>query len=392
MIIAVALSLVAFLTFGNNQPVKADDRCGPGYTCWESNGGEATVFSRCRPYGNNSYCGGVGGPDYCDCVGSTDCTCTLSGTDCEGGDPYNTGTCYCADVITVCTNDTDCLYGSCGDGGCDGEWECPGPTGTATIGCCYGSDDPGYCGDGTCDSGETCSSCEVDCGVCPPSCDTVSADVEANNQDNNITVSGPYDIDWSSTNASSCTMNGLPVNTSGHQDYDSQSPGSYVYDLYCDNGCGNSDTDSVTVTVDCGTISADVKANGSDADITTYEDYTISWTSSDADDCTLNGGVVALSGSQDESATTEGDYIYNLSCDNFCGDTASDEVTVTVGFCGDGVCSGFETCVDCEADCGECPNAWWQVWGGSLLSGATGSTAINSPVPGERPGVDMRSM
>ena len=148
--------------------------------------------------------------------------------------------------------------------------------------------------------------------------------------------------------------------------------------------CGSSDTDSVIVTVDCGTISADIKANGSDADIMTYEDYTISWTSSDADDCTLNGGVVALSGSQDESATTEGDYTYNLSCDNFCGDTASDEVTVTVGFCGDGVCSGFETCVDCEADCGECPNAWWQVWGGSLLSGATGSTAINSPVPGDR--------
>ena len=102
------------------------------------------------------------------------------------------------------------------------------------------------------------------------------------------------------------------------------------------------------------------------------------------DDCTLNGGVVALSGSQDELATTEGDYTYNLSCDNFCGDTASDEVTVTVDFCGNGACDGFETCANCEADCGECPNAWWQVWGGSLLSGATGSTAINSPVPGDR--------
>ena len=53
---------------------------------------------------------------------------------------------------------------------------------------------------------------------------------------------------------------------------------------------------------------------------------------------------MALSGSQTELATTEGDYTYNLSCDNFCGDSASDEVAVTVDFCGNGNCDAFETC------------------------------------------------
>jgi len=34
--------------------------------------------------------------------------------------------------------------------------------------------EPGYCGDGICNFGETCESCEMDCGPCQPAIPTVS--------------------------------------------------------------------------------------------------------------------------------------------------------------------------------------------------------------------------
>ena len=146
--------------------------------------------------------------------------------------------------------------------------------------CCSPPEAPGYCGDGVCDDDESCNTCEEDCGACED--DPITADIQVNGLDINQTLSEPYTVSWASANADFCTINGSSVLLNGSQDYNDLTAGIYLYDLYCENNMGDTAEDSITVTVDCGTISADVKANGSDADIIAYEDYTISWTSSDA--------------------------------------------------------------------------------------------------------------
>jgi len=378
--------IIGLIVSGKAKVVRADERCGDGYACWESNGGTATVYATCKSYDGGSYCGGIGGPQYCSCDGSADCTCTLTGTSCSGVPTYEATDCYCADFITACTTQSDCVYGDCGDGGClSGKWDCGSPSGTSTIGCCYG--------DG------------VVPGVSPPppapspppsGDDDVTVDIVADGSDGPITVGGPYTIGWSSVNASECTLNSLPSNTSGSALY-TNGPGSYSYTYICTNAT-SSDTDIVDVIVDCGILTADVKANGSDTNITTFDPYTISWTSTNADDCTLNGSAVALNDSQVEPATTNGDYPYTLDCTNFCSDTSSDLVTVTVDLCGNGTCAGFENCSLCSADCGACPTAWWQVFGGNLFSSIASGDAIFSDIsdsstciePGCVPGLSVQ--
>ncbi len=246
--------------------------------------------------------------------------------------------------------------------------------------CCTPPDDSGSgtCGDGTCSSTEDCNTCEADCGVCSGSCSTVTADIQANGSDVDITVDDDFTLSWASANADSCTLNSLSVGLNGSQSFTEQGSGDYYYEFYCQNTCGNSDTDSITVTVGCGTINADIKVNGSDGPITVDDDYTLSWTSTNADDCTLDGSAVALNDSQVETADVNGTYTYLLSCDNFCTDVAEDAVEVTVDLCGDGVCAAFENCLDCPVDCGACSTAWWQVWGGHLAAEIDSSNGILS--------------
>ena len=244
-------------------------------------------------------------------------------------------------------------------------------------GCCPIGDPPGsggqVCGDSSCDGTETCATCAADCGACA----SVTADVKANGSDVDITTAAPYTVSWSTTNADLCLLNRAQVGTAGSIPY-SNTTGTYPYNLSCTNAT-TQDTDSVNVTVDCSILTADVKANGSDTDITTYDPYTISWSSANATSCTLNGGAVALSGSQVEPASTEGTYPYALLCStSVCSD--NDSVNAIVNFCGNGSCAGFENCSVCAVDCGGCPTAWWQVAGGNLFSSITSGNAIISDI------------
>lgn len=302
--------------------VQADAQCGVGYTCWPENGGEAVLYADCEldPYG---YCHGTGTrAEYCSCEGSADCSCDIGpGTGCpsleqSAYDYYcseSLMTCDASEVGEACTDysepgnpytdpDDICERTALSD-------PCGTPTGYSTIGCCFGDGpDSSYCGDGTCDPDETCGSCEIDCGVCPPTCPA---------------------------------------------------------------------------------ITADVKVNGSDADIIIdiVTDYTISWTSSNADACEINTISVTppASGSQVETADTNGNYTYTLECDSTCGEYDSDDVMVTVDLCGDGTCAAFENCLNCPEDCGACPTAWWQAWGGSVYAGFQTEleTAIYSLIPSD---------
>lgn len=82
-------------------------------------------------------------------------TCQVArceGGQCVAGDPPNDTPCDDGDP---CTSGDSCTSGAC--------------AGTVIAGC-------GACGDGTCGSGETCESCESNCGACPPCEDAASCD------------------------------------------------------------------------------------------------------------------------------------------------------------------------------------------------------------------------
>ena len=132
------------------QLVTADDRCGPGYECWDSNGGTASVYGNCQAYGGGAYCGGTSSELYCDCTGSADCTCQLGpGTDCSYGTPTLETEAYCLcseDDSRTCdptAADSCGAYGTCDHECEDAKYSCPPPRGTSIIGCCYGEpEDP----------------------------------------------------------------------------------------------------------------------------------------------------------------------------------------------------------------------------------------------------------
>jgi hypothetical protein len=65
-------------------------------------------------------------------------------------------------LITMCVGGDGCCPPGCNmlsDSDCSG-----GPTCTPDAG-------PGVCGDGCCQAPETCCTCSMDCGMCPPSLD-----------------------------------------------------------------------------------------------------------------------------------------------------------------------------------------------------------------------------
>ncbi|MEA3349083.1 MAG: hypothetical protein U9Q82_00515 [Chloroflexota bacterium] len=119
----------------------------------------------------------------------------------------------------------------------------------------------------------------------------------------------------------------------------------------------------------CDPVTADVEANGSDGPITVNggEMFTVSWSSSNANYCVLEGSNKSTSGSITDVQTVSGYHHYDLNCYSGC-DHDNDRVTVEIeGGCGNGSCDGFENCLSCPEDCGACPEyfAWWQAWGGS---------------------------
>ena len=83
------------------------------------------------------------------------------------GEYCGDGTCNGGETCSTCEIDCGvCSGGYCGDGTCNGGETCS----TCELDCgdCSGE----YCGDGICNGDETCSTCELDCGDCstPESC------------------------------------------------------------------------------------------------------------------------------------------------------------------------------------------------------------------------------
>lgn len=133
---------------------------------------------------------------------------------------------------------------------------CTFTTKTEFYDCCPGGPGGGTCGDGTCDSGETCSNCESDCGVCCTDNQPVM-DVKIDGGDGPVSRAEPtdYTVTWSRTGGDvgdSCnvTENGVEFSTteSGSQSYLEKWVGDYVYSASCTN-CDGTGTDTATINV-----------------------------------------------------------------------------------------------------------------------------------------------
>ena len=171
----------------------------------------------CRPNGNRNDIDDKGCQTYCgnkvvekqyencnDCpgdVGKCDGTSCTQGSECEGkycvhsvcnALPYRVGDNYCdKNVGETCKNSgSDCACGAnqrcsnsgvcetfCGNGVCEANEQ----------GICKA--DCQWCGDGTCESSESCSSCDVDCGVCKKP--TKEEELQRNTQNKDVQTKQP---------------------------------------------------------------------------------------------------------------------------------------------------------------------------------------------------------
>jgi len=174
-----------------------------------------------------------------------------------------------------------------------------------------------------------------------------TVNLKVNGSDGPITLQEPadYTLSWTSNNADTCTASGSWSGTKsldGSQDVYDKPYGTYTYTIRCSNSSGSA-SDSVTVNVTKRPTptpipsplpTVNLKVNGSDGPITLQEpaDYTLSWTSNNADTCTASGswsGTKPLNGSQDVYDKPYGTYTYTIRCSNSSG-SAFDSVTVNV--------------------------------------------------------------
>jgi hypothetical protein len=87
------------------------------------------------------------------------------------GKKCGNGVCQTGETCSTCPADCGVCPPVCGDASCNGSETCSSCP--ADCGACP---PPPVCGDATCGGGETCSSCPADCGVCPENQCTVDSD------------------------------------------------------------------------------------------------------------------------------------------------------------------------------------------------------------------------
>ena len=144
-------------------------------------------------------------------------------------------------------------------------------------------------------------------------------------------------LTWTSSNATSCVLNGGGVGLNGGLNVSPTSTTTYT--LTCSNA-GGSASQSTIVTVDA-PVTDSINANP--ALIASGQSSTLTWNSANAVSCTLNGASVATSGSLSVSPTST--TTYTLTCMDISRGTTSSQATVTVY-------SGIWTAGSCSATCG----------------------------------------
>jgi MYXO-CTERM domain-containing protein len=196
----------------------------------------------------------------------------------------------------------------CGDGACSTGETCD--TCAQDCGVCP---PPPECGDGTCNGTETCGSCEADCGICAP---TTRYEAE-----DSVFVNGAA---------------GADAAASGGEYVDGNEGANFSWTVDATGGA---------VTLSFATRALDrsmgVFVNGVQVGTITTTTDRPAWAVQTAT-ATLEAGTNTIE-LRDTEGAAEPDVDY------------LEVISAVAPACGDGACSGGETCVSCEADCGACP-------------------------------------
>jgi len=138
-----------------------------------------------------------------------------------------------------------------------------------------------------------------------------------------ITNGGSSTLSWTTTNATSCTINGSSVAVDGSTTVSPTTTTTYTLTA---TGSGGSVSQNVTVTVNAAAPTID-SFGASPSTITSGGSSTLSWTTTNATSCTINGSSVAVDGSMTVSPTTTTTYTLTATGS---GGSVSQNVTVTV--------------------------------------------------------------
>jgi len=169
----------------------------------------------------------------------------------------------------------------------------------------------------SCSNGGGSTPASATVSVVPPPAVNFSADATT------IGVNQGTTLRWTTSNASSCTLDGVGVAINGSQSTGALSS-NRTYNLSC-SGIGGSTPRSVAITV---VPAPTVNFSADSTTIGVNQNTTLRWTTSNASSCTLDGVGVAINGSQSTGALT-GNRTYNLSCSSIGGSTPR-SVSITV--------------------------------------------------------------
>jgi outer membrane protein assembly factor BamB len=148
-----------------------------------------------------------------------------------------------------------------------------------------------------------------------------------------VTVGSSFTLNWSTTNASSCTASGGWTGaraTAGSENFTAVTPGSFTFTLAC-AGAGGSITQSATVTINS-VSQATLTLAAHPASVAVGASFTLGWDSANVTTCTASGawsGSRATSGSQVFTASAPGTATYTLACNGTNGNI-SRSATVTI--------------------------------------------------------------
>jgi hypothetical protein len=259
---------------------------------------------------------------------------------------------------------------SCGDGTCSGNETCNGcPKDCGTC---------ATCGDGNCDAKiENCASCQGDCGECKlatgpecnakstPGCPGCACEADVCKQDDYC-----CDTAWDSICVGLCTDFGGPMctkpdacgdNDCGENEYPSTCPQDCGDPVGCGDGKCSASESCSSCALDCGVCpAADQPVCGNNKCDTTEHCGTCpkdcSVCSSDCSALTSKS-TPGCPGCACEAEVCKADaYCCNTAWDSLCVSACSKSAQMACpkNVCGDGVCSGTESCESCSKDCGGC--------------------------------------
>lgn len=268
-------------------------------------------------------------------------------------------TCNGGETCQTCEQDCGACPPECGDASCNGLESCV--TCVADCGEC-----PPGCGDGTCNGSETCQVCPQDCGACPPECgDLVCNGTETCESCLKDCGACPpkcgdatcQDTESCATCEKDCGLCPVPCGDGECDASQGETCSTCLADCgpcpYCGDGtCGNDES--------CQTCPFDCECPVACGDEVCNGDETCDNCPGDCGTC-----IVCGDGTCHDSETCSSCWTDCGQCAPVCGDLVCKEgetcssCAVDCGVCpaqcGNGTCNGDETCVNCEQDCGVCP-------------------------------------